>query len=187
MTMTAVIPTDHHLPWTEEEYLALGETEDRVELFEGDLHVSSSPTPRHQRICGKLYTSLDAPSEACGLHVHTAVNLRLKPGTIVIPDLTITSAIDFDARVVSADRAKLVCEVTSPSNATTDKVLKMHYYAEAGIPWYLLVEHETATLRLHRLENSAYILHATVRPGDVLRLVEPVRAEIRPESLLPPR
>jgi Uma2 family endonuclease len=185
MTMTAMKPV-HDGPWTEEEYLALGETEDWVELFDGDLHVSSSPTPRHQRISSELYVAFRTAARPSGLHVHQAVNLRLKPGTIVIPDLAITSAIDYDARVVPVGATKLVCEVTSPSNAATDKVLKMHYYAEAGIPWYLLVEHKTATLRLYRVENGAYVPHAAVEPGGVLRLTDPVAAEIRPESLLPP-
>ncbi|MFJ8688130.1 Uma2 family endonuclease [Micromonospora wenchangensis] len=72
----------------------------------------------------------------------------------------------------------LVCEIISPSNASTDKVLKMHYYAAAGIGWYLLVEQETGALRLDTE-------HSATRRGEALRLLAPVQATIRPEDLLP--
>jgi Uma2 family endonuclease len=185
--MTAMIPTAHSGPWTEEEYLELGEDNERIELIDGDLRVTASPSPWHQRVCRKLANALEEGAEDRGLHVHWAINLRLKPSRIVIPDLAITTAIDFDERVVPGSTATLVCEVTSPSNAATDKVLKMHYYAEAGIPWYLIVEHKTITLRLFRLQNGTYVERFAAEPGQVLRLIEPVTAEIRPESLLPPR
>lgn len=184
--MTAMIPI-HHGPWTEEEYLALGEDNDRIELIDGDLRVTASPTPWHQRVCRKLANALEEGADDRGLHVHWAINLRLKPSRIVIPDVSITTPIDFEDRIVPGNCAALVCEVTSPSNAATDKVLKMHYYAEAGIPWYLLVEHQTIRLRLFRLQNGTYVEHSTAAPGEVLRMAEPVTAEIRPESLLPPR
>lgn len=183
--MTAMAPADRDFPWTEEEFLALDEIADRVELWDGDLRVSASPTPWHQRACRRLASALDEDAEQRGLFVHLAINLRLKPNRIVIPDLTVTSAIDFHERVVPSDLARLVCEVTSPSNAATDRVLKMHYYAEAGIPWYLVVEHVTAGLWLYRLEGEKYELDGVAEQGEALRLVEPVTAEIRPESLLP--
>jgi len=185
--MTAMIPTTHEGPWTEEEYLAFGETVDRIELWDGDLHVSPNPAPRHNRVVRRLANALDPGAQARQLSVDTEINVHLKTGRIVIPDLAITSDIDIDDPLVPADAIMLVCEVVSPSNATTDKVLKMHYYAEAGIPWYLLVEHKTTALRLYRREGLKYLLHDEAEPGQVLRLTEPVTAEIRPESLLPPR
>jgi Uma2 family endonuclease len=183
--MTAMIPTAHDGPWTEGAYLALGETAERIELWDGDLRVTASPTPWHQHVTTELLIALRSAARERNLRVHAAINLRLRPSRIVIPDLTITSAIDFHERVVPCDAAKLVCEVTSPSNASTDRVLKMHYYAEAGIPWYLMVEHVTTGLRLFRLDRDKYKLEGIAEQGEVLRLTEPVTAEIRPESLLP--
>ncbi|MFY1689961.1 Uma2 family endonuclease [Plantactinospora sp. WMMB782] len=116
-----------------------------------------------------------------------AVNVRLRSGRIPIPDLVVTGEIDFDDPVVDGTAVRLVCEIISPGNAATDKVLKMHYYATARIPWYLLVEQETGTLRLHRLDGSHHVEHAVAKPGGSLRLAEPVVAEIRPAELLPGR
>ncbi|AVT33875.1 MULTISPECIES: Uma2 family endonuclease [unclassified Plantactinospora] len=184
--MTAAV-FEHGGPWTEAEYLALGETRDRVELFDGSLHVTPAPTPRHQHISRRLGNALETGAETVGLHVLEAVNVRLQPGRIPIPDLVVTGEIDFDELVVDGTAVRLVCEISSPSNAATDKVLKMHYYAAARIPWYLLVEQETGTLRLHRLDGSHYVEHAVAKAGESLRLTEPVAAEIRPDDLLPPR
>lgn len=184
--MTAAI-AEHAGPWTEEDWLALGESNDRIELFDGSLHVAAAPTPRHQMISGELFLALRAGAAQAGLLVLEAINLRLRPGRIPIPDLVITEPIDLDEAIVDAASVRLVCEIISPSNAATDKVLKMHYYATAGILWYLLVEQDTGTLHLYRLDGETYREHTVVKAGDVLRLTEPVVAEIDPAALVPGR
>ncbi|MEV5818256.1 Uma2 family endonuclease [Micromonospora haikouensis] len=182
--MTAAV-FDHDGPWTEEEYLALGETSQRVELFDGSLHVTPAPTPRHQRISRKLGNILEPAAEAVGLELLEAVNVRLQSGRVPVPDLVVTDPVDLDDVYVAAVDVRLVCEIISPGNASTDKVLKMHYYAAAHIDWYLLVEQETGALRLHRRRHAHYVEHSVAKRGEVLELVEPVRAKIRPEDLVP--
>jgi Uma2 family endonuclease len=172
------------MPMTEEEYFALGETPDRVELFDGSLLVTPAPTPRHQHISRRLANALEASGP--GLYVVEAVNVRLRHGLIPIPDIVITEAIDFDSPVIDAEAVHLVCEIMSPSNAATDKVLKMHHYAVAGIPWYLLVEQETGALHLYRLVGDRYQEQSVTRAGQALELTEPVQVTIFPADLLPP-
>jgi Uma2 family endonuclease len=181
--MTAAV-FGHDGPWTEEEYLALGETSQRVELFDGSLHVTPAPTPRHQNISGELRAALRMPVRQTGLRVLEGVNVRLRLGRILIPDLVITEQIDLEALNVDARDVRLACEIISPSNAATDKVLKMHYYAAAGIEWYLLIEQESLTLHLHRRQGGHYVEHSVASPGEVLELKEPVQVAIRPERLL---
>jgi len=130
--MTSAIFSDGR-PMSEQQYLALGETPERIELFDGSLYVTLAPTPRHQRVSFKLAAALEPAAERAGLHVLEAVNVRLRLDRIPIPDLVIVGAIDFDELVVDATAVRLVCEIISPSNAATDRVLKMHYYAAAGI------------------------------------------------------
>lgn len=176
-------------PYTEEEYLALrnDETPERVELFDGSLYVTPAPTPYHQHISLRLANALIHAADAAGLHVLEAVNVRLKSGRIPIPDLVITGDIDLHELVIDGRDVKFVCEIISPSNASTDQVLKMHYYATARIPWYLVIEPEPTTLRLYRLDSTHYVEHASAKPGQILRLTEPVVAEINPRDLLPRR
>ncbi len=180
---------DHDGPWTEEEYLALGETPQRVELFDGSLHVTPAPTPRHQahlRESGRPYWNPAA--RAVGLQLLEAVNVRLRPGTrIPIPDLVITGPEWISTcPTVEAAEVQLVCEIISPSNASTDKVLKMHYYAAAGIEWYLLVEQESRRATpLPAAGHATTQSSSATRTGEVLRATEPVKATIRPEELVP--
>lgn len=174
------------LPMTEDEFLALGETSERIELFDGSLFVTPAPTPGHQFISRRLANALDPGAGSAGLLVSEAVNVRLRQDRIPIPDIVVTTPIDFTSSVIDADTVRLVCEIVSPSNASADRVLKMHYYAAAKIPWYLLVEQETGALHLYQLSGDHYVERCTAKPGDLLRMTEPLTADLDPEALLPP-
>ncbi len=175
--------TEHRRPWTEDEYFALGETGDRVELFDGSLLVSPSSTVRHQRISRRLANALEPAARQSGLDVIEAVNVRLRPGRVPIPDLVIMEPIALDTLVVDAYQVALVCEITS-TNVSADRVTKMYYYADAGIPRYLIVDPTGPTLELYQLEGDKYVLEASAGPGERLLITEPVVAEIDPASLV---
>ncbi len=87
-----------------------------------------------------------------------------------------------DTLVVDASKVRLVCEITS-SNPANDRVYKMHFYAAAGIPWYLLVDPDPVTLSLYRLKRGHYFEHATAKPGETLTLTEPVAAGLDTAAL----
>jgi Uma2 family endonuclease len=184
--VTTAIFSDER-PMTDAEFLAIDDSPDRIELFDGSLYMSPGSTPRHQRIASELLVALRGPARRAGLDVHFGPNVRLLPRRVLIPDLVLAIDVDYDDPVIDASAVVLACEVTSPSNASVDRILKKHFYAEAGIPWYLLVEHRTATLHLYELADGKFVEHSVTEVGDVLHLAEPVVVSIDPAELLPPR
>jgi Uma2 family endonuclease len=180
--MTSAL-SDHRVPWTEQEYLDLGETPDRIELFDGSLYLSPAPSLRHQAISTRLAIAVTPAADAAGVTLFEAINVRLQPGRIPIPDLVIARDFDPDGTVLDAKDVILVCEITSPSNAAADRVLKMHYYAVAGILWYLLIDPASLSLNLYQLDGQQYVMHSVGKPGHPLRFPEPINVEVDPATL----
>ena len=143
------------LATTESDYLQLGETASRTELWDGGVLTCPRDTPRHQLILHALAGALRA--NRTDLNVIAGVPVRLGPGRIAVPDLIIAGTIDLDQPLVEAQSVRLVCEITSPASATVDWTLKMHAYAQARIPCYLVAEPERGLLHSNMLSAQGYV------------------------------
>src|SRR5690606_33521498 len=139
---------------------------------------------RHQAVCYRVHRECESAAEDAGLEVLEAVNVRLSSGRVFIPDLVLVP--DIDRSTFEAAEVALIGEVVSPSNAGHDRVLEFHLYAEAGIPWYLLVEPDgdTLALTLYRLEDGGYVEHTVAKGGQPLTMTEPIEVTIDPARLL---
>lgn len=157
-------------PWTERDYLAMPDAEGlRVELIDGVLIVLSQPDGRHQNLGTNLTRELKRllPDDVDAL---PAINLRLGPDRIVGPDVVVTRDLS-EPKVYDAADVLLVAEIVSPSSRRRDRVEKPSLYAEAKIPWYLLIERDPELeLTLLRRRGLAYTKHSTAAEGDLLDL-----------------
>ncbi|GAA4945773.1 Uma2 family endonuclease [Actinoplanes utahensis] len=89
-----------------------------------------------------------------------------------------------------AAEVALVGEVVSANTVAVDRVLRMHLYAAAGIPWYLLVEPKlpgfgSVRLRLLRRKGSRYVEAAVAVHGQTLTARQPFPFALDTTSLLP--
>lgn len=169
--------------WSEEEFLALP-VDRRVELLDGALLVSPSARTQHQRLSFRLAVALDA-AIPFGLEVLEAINVRVGPGKILIPDLAVVTIPGLELTVCEAADVALVVEITSPGNAVVDRAVKPQLYAQAGVPHYLRIELTDAGphARLYQLDRDHYIETARVGPGQPLELSEPIAVTLNLAAL----
>jgi Uma2 family endonuclease len=151
---------------TYEDFAALPDDGKRYELHEGELSVSPSPAPRHQRIIGNLFLILAPHVRASGRG-----ELFLSPfdcimtnTTVVEPDLVY---VDDERRRLLSERAlegspSLAVEVLSPSSLNIDRRRKMALYAAHDVTWYWIVDPDARTIEAYRLDGNAYRLDATL-------------------------
>jgi Uma2 family endonuclease len=126
------------------------ETTDRLELIDGELYVTPSPTPMHQFVSGRLQFLFQqlVSDLGHGLVFHAPLDVRLATRTIVQPDLIFIlpdrRPIVTGARVEGAP--SLVVEIVSPSTRARDRVTKRSTYARHGVPEYWLVDPDAGTV-----------------------------------------
>ncbi|MFH8623722.1 Uma2 family endonuclease [Streptomyces vietnamensis] len=114
----------------------------KVEIIEGIITVSPTPSARHNNIAYRVLRRLTAAiPEEWGVYQTQSVAIPTRMSAFV-PDLLVAplAEVDGPSHLVPAAVGELVVEVTSPSNASTDRITKAAGYAEAGVPLYLLID-----------------------------------------------
>lgn len=163
----------HRGPWTLDEVMALPEdSSQRVELVDGSLIMSPIGNVRHQRLVGMVTAALRA---ACpvGLEALPGFNLAISDARMIIPDFTVNVAGEDGLLLAAADLV-VAGDVLSAGNRVNDLVLKRKLYAEAGVPFYLVVDPQggEVTATMFELRAGEYV-EAVRSEGGVLRLERP--------------
>jgi len=170
---------DHVGPWTELDYLALPKGRRRIELLDGGLLVSPAAGGRHQRLSSQLWHALGRAAPDW-LEVLEAVNVRVAPGRILIPDLVVVTNPGLDLRLWDPTDVAMVVEIVSPGNAAADRAIKSALYAATGIEHYLRIELGKPGPRsvAYRSHRGHYVEVRSSHPGELMRLVEPFPVEL---------
>jgi Uma2 family endonuclease len=152
----------------------------RAELIRGVIEVAPAPLPRHSRarralasFIGRPFDDDDGAGGPGGWWILLEVDVRLSPQDVVRPDLAgwprerLREPWDLRPIDVVPD---WVCEVTSPSNARSDRVTKAELYLEAGVPNLWLVDPDTRVLEALVRDGERWVEAGRFSDGDTVRI-----------------
>ena len=150
--MDAVIidPPDHFL----QERRRLGH-DIRDEIWDGVVHVVPSPLTRHQRFAHQLGFVLYPLAQARGL-LATHETSVYRPGSDRdwrVPDLLYAPPERASERGIEG-HAALVIEIRSPGDETYEK---LPFYAAVGCQEVLVIDRDTCSVELFRLEGEDFV------------------------------
>ncbi|MEO3779022.1 Uma2 family endonuclease [Micromonospora sp. B11E3] len=140
--------------YTLEDLLSLPDDAPRVELVDGVIQVTPSPTLGHQDISLLLARWLlqHAPAD---LRVAQAVGVELSSNTSRQPDVLLRrSGLPAETSTLKPADVVLAVEIVSPGTRRTDRFAKPGEYAAAGIPHYWRIEQNPVHLYAYRLSGQ---------------------------------
>ncbi len=163
---------------SEAEFLSLPETMDRVELLDGEVIVTPSPTARHQTLLVRLVAALErwAQDHDSPVFVGLApLDVRFAPGRILQPDAFVVLAEVATEQDGPLETIPNVCVEVLSTNRAYDRLTKRVVYAAAGVRELWIVEPSGLIERWHGLglneaEELTGVLRSTLLPGFELDL-----------------
>ena len=153
--------------WSVGEYLALNSNH-LVEFTDGHIEVLPTPTMRHQLIAKFLLLLLTdfVDRGGKGTTLMAPLRVRLWPDKFREPDLVVMLSAHKDRMGNEFwEGADLVVEVVSDDDRRRDLEVKRSEYARAGIPEYWIVDPQTGTITVLKLDGSSYAVHGAFGAG----------------------
>lgn len=131
----------------------------RTEIIDGVPYMQTAPSRIHQEILSELHRQIAnfLVGEECKVYpapFHVCLNDDSR--SVVEPDISIicdTSKLNEHGCIGSPD---MIIEITSPSTARKDKLLKFHKYEEAGVKEYWIIEPQEKIVSVFTLGNQKY-------------------------------
>ena len=173
MTTAALSHPKAERIWTYDEMpTELPETNAPMELWDGEIITSPSPSFFHQDIVLRFFKLLDgwvAPRRL-GKTTTAPLDMVLAPNLAVQPDVMFVSneRRQIIQRVLMG-AADLVLEVISPGTRHRDHIEKRDLYEQHGVKEYWIADPDAQTVEVLFLENQQYKLAGHRRPGETAR------------------
>src|SRR5258706_2880781 len=146
--------------WTYDEMVAeLPETNLPVELWNGEIIMSPSPHPDHQRIVARFWNKLNQFVAPAGLGecFLSPLDVVLTPRRVVQPDVFFITQARMDiVQDHVAGAPELVMEVISAGSWQRDRIQKKALYEQAGVTEYWIIDPDAATIEVFALGKGAY-------------------------------
>jgi Uma2 family endonuclease len=154
---------------TAQEFLALGETPERLELIDGIVTVSPKPSFRHQRVGFLIARAIDDwAGHHPGAHMAQDVSVQFGPSIVYEPDIVAFAPGTYDREPTTVDKAPdLIVEVSSPSTLRMDEATKKRDYERFGVNEYWLIDPFNGTARVFRRDGEKLVERAGL--GTIIR------------------
>jgi Uma2 family endonuclease len=165
---------DAPAPYTWDDFLALDE-DDLRELIDGELVEIEVPTAKHEEIVMLIGFYLTGWSQAGhgGRVLASGYKVRISNRRGVMPDVQFFRRGNEASREQDAGltrgRPDLVVEIVSPSSRRYDRVTKLRWYAQLGVPEYWLVDPAARTVERLELREGAYVITSSLADDEVFR------------------
>lgn len=157
--------------WTYDEMVAeLPETNLPMELWDGEIVMSPTPTPSHQTIVGSFYRALDGfvRDNKAGRVFPSPLDVVLSEHRVVQPDVFFVSNANKE---IIQDRIRgvpdLVVEVISQGSWKRDRVEKKALYEQVGIAEYWIIDPESRSVEVFALAKGVYQLHSRAVDSEI--------------------
>ncbi|HTR97878.1 MAG TPA: Uma2 family endonuclease [Candidatus Acidoferrales bacterium] len=160
--------------YTWDDFVALDE-DDLRELIDGELVEVEVPTDSHEYIVGRLVTALTNWADAGhgGRALVSGYKVRISDRRGVMPDVQFfragNDASKRQQKGLVEGRPDLVVEVMSPSSIRYDRLKKLQWYAQLGVPEYWLVNPEAQMLERLVLREGVYAIVESLAGDDAFR------------------
>ncbi|MFE9918853.1 Uma2 family endonuclease [Micromonospora sp. NPDC005553] len=176
--------------YTLEDLLTLPDDAPRVELVDGVIQVTPSPTLGHQNISSLLWLWLHnrAPRH---LGTAQAIGVRLSHNTSRQPDVLLHRAgVKSVQSILRPSDVLLAVEIVSPGTRRIDRFAKPGEYAAAGIPFYWRIEQDPVHVYAYRIGDrvgpGGERQYELVSDGaDVIELAEPFDIKLPVAEITP--
>ena len=173
-SMSSHSATAARAQYTWDDFVAL-EEDDLRELIDGELVEVEVPTYAHEKIVTDLGYRLMTWSRSGngGQTVASGYKVRVSERRGVMPDVQFyrrgnEPPADQERGLVRG-KADLVVEIVSPSSRRYDRVKKLTWYAQLGVPEYWIVDPEARTIERLVLREAAYVIAASLEGEETFR------------------
>ncbi|MDQ3657274.1 MAG: Uma2 family endonuclease, partial [Chloroflexota bacterium] len=134
----------------------------QLEIIDGELFVSPSPIPFHQRVLTNALYGLEAivRPRRLGVVFAAPLSVRFDANNVVEPDIVYVSRerLDIIGPKVIDGAPDLVMEILSPNSRQRDLVRKKNLYERFGVPEYWVIDSVAKAVSIFFLVDGRYRL-----------------------------
>ncbi len=145
----------------------------RLELVNGEVAVSPSPSPEHSGVDTELRTLLNVHVRKYDLgRIFGDVDTIFDDHNVRRPDMTFFSKarLNLVGKKAMQGPPDLCVEIISPSSSTIDRVDKFEQYQAGGVAHYWVIDPRDRSIEGYKLRRGKYVLTGKGAGNDIVRL-----------------